>query len=256
MDYELDSFENRGHLPNYGRITVDTATVPMPCHRCPERAAFFLFSVLEGYRLNLTTRLRSRAMPPQGREVSDEKTPGGMPDRIRSHCFGPRGFDSKVPFHTPAADPGFRADHVLTTQMSLPSTKYANNPQRLAFYNQLLDRLRSLPQVESWERASTFPSAKVRVGLISGSKAARAGPRRGASNPDHCCHSWILGRYRTFSHQRRFITEQDGPNALPVVVISQTLAGRFFLRTPWGAKLRLGRDKHYLVHHRRHRERR
>jgi len=41
----------------------------------------------------------------------------------------------------------------------------------------------------------------------------------------------------------RFISEQDGPNMFPVVVISQTLAQRFFAHEDaLGHKLRLGRD--------------
>src|SRR5438046_9347688 len=86
----------------------------------------------------------------------------------------PAGVTSKSLSIILQADLGFRADHVLTAQMSLPAVKYAKNAQRLAFYNQLLERLRSLRKWNQWERASTFRSAIVQVGWSSGLRAARS----------------------------------------------------------------------------------
>jgi len=143
-----------------------------------------------------------------------------------------------------SADPGFRADHVLTTQMSLPSTKYAKNPQRLAFYNQLLERLRNLPQVESVGASQHIPFGQSSSWLdfwIDGRPTPAPGEVPAtlisAATPGYSAAiglSVIRGR---------FISEQDGPNMFPVVVISQTLAQRFFAHEDaLGHKLRLGRD--------------
>ena len=42
--------------------------------------------------------------------------------------------------------PGFKTDHLLTMELSLPSTKYPRE-QRPAFFQQLLERSRTLPGV-------------------------------------------------------------------------------------------------------------
>ena len=52
-------YENRGYLPNYGRITVDTATVLYAVAIAALSVLLFSISpVLEGYRLNLTGALK------------------------------------------------------------------------------------------------------------------------------------------------------------------------------------------------------
>ena len=44
-----------------------------------------------------------------------------------------------------AVDPGFHAENVLTMDISLPSSKYKTDPQIVAFYDNLIGRIRALP---------------------------------------------------------------------------------------------------------------
>ncbi|HJU66455.1 MAG TPA: ABC transporter permease, partial [Gemmatimonadaceae bacterium] len=46
-------------------------------------------------------------------------------------------------------DLGFRPDNLLTARVSLPQARYQEPPQRLAFFESLLDRLRAIPGVTS-----------------------------------------------------------------------------------------------------------
>ena len=55
-----------------------------------------------------------------------------------------RSFDKLV-----AINPGFDSENVLTARMNLPRAAYPEAGQREAFYEQLLQRVRSLPGVES-----------------------------------------------------------------------------------------------------------
>src|SRR6185369_7086461 len=46
-------------------------------------------------------------------------------------------------------DPGFNPDHVLTMNLVLPVAKYKDEPARAAFYNDLVQRVKAQPGVES-----------------------------------------------------------------------------------------------------------
>lgn len=55
------------------------------------------------------------------------------------------------------ADPGFDADGLVSFSMSLPSQRYADAPARLAFHERYLERLGSVPGVESAAVTSALP---------------------------------------------------------------------------------------------------
>ena len=54
-------------------------------------------------------------------------------------------------------DPGFRPDNVLTFNLRPAPVKYPKPEQWLAFYNSLLDRLRTIPEAEAVSAASIVP---------------------------------------------------------------------------------------------------
>jgi predicted permease len=239
-------FENRGYLPNYGRVDVDTTTVLYAIAVAVLSVLLFTISpVLEGYRVNLTGVLKESG--------SATSAAGGQ--RLRKllvicqivlalMVLVPAGLTSKSLSILLQADLGFRADHVLTAQMSLPAAKYATSAQRLTFYNQLLERLRSLPQVESVGASQHIPFGHSSSWLefrING----RPEPAPGEI-PSTLITSVTPGYFAAIGLslvRGRLITEQDGSSALPVVLINQTLAGRFLAHEEaLGHKIRLGRD--------------
>ena len=56
-----------------------------------------------------------------------------------------------------SVDPGFRVESVLTMRMDLRTTQYANDPQVINFWQQVLDRVRELPGVENVAAGSVVP---------------------------------------------------------------------------------------------------
>jgi putative ABC transport system permease protein len=54
-------------------------------------------------------------------------------------------------------NPGFTADSVLTMQVTLPPLKYAEDTQIMAFYEQALERIETLPGVQAAAAATTLP---------------------------------------------------------------------------------------------------
>src|SRR4029079_8302478 len=54
-------------------------------------------------------------------------------------------------------DPGFNPDHVLTMNLVLPGAKYKDEPARAAFYNDLVQRVKAQPGVESAALVNYLP---------------------------------------------------------------------------------------------------
>ncbi|HEX8184768.1 MAG TPA: ABC transporter permease [Blastocatellia bacterium] len=58
-----------------------------------------------------------------------------------------------------AIDPGFNPHNVLTFVVSLAGSQHSTRPQRLAFFDQLLNRIEALPSVESASAINHLPLA-------------------------------------------------------------------------------------------------
>ncbi|HEU4507784.1 MAG TPA: ABC transporter permease [Pyrinomonadaceae bacterium] len=54
-------------------------------------------------------------------------------------------------------DPGFRSDNLLTMRVVMPLSKYLDRPRRIAFYNDMLQRVQSLAGVRSVAITSNLP---------------------------------------------------------------------------------------------------
>jgi len=54
-------------------------------------------------------------------------------------------------------DPGYNEENVLSFSISLPERKYPERPQRMSFYERLLEKLRGLPGVQSVGMATGLP---------------------------------------------------------------------------------------------------
>jgi predicted permease len=127
-------------------------------------------------------------------------------------------------------NPGFEPKNVLTMRVNLPDTKYSDLNQWRAFYQQLVERVRNLPGVESASVSTAIP-------LAGGSSEASV-VAEGRPLPTSVKES-TLALYQTISpdyHRTmgirllkgRYFTEQDSEQSAPVAVIDETLAQRFW----------------------------
>jgi len=240
-------YDNRGYLPNYGEVYVDASTLLYAIGIGVLSVLVFSFSpLLEGLRVNLNSTLKE---PGSAASV----TPGSQ--RLRKALviaeivltltvLVPAGLTAKSLALVLSEDPGFRPDHVLTAEMSLPTAKYTDKNQWRSFYTQLLERLRVLPQVESVGASRFIPfghnsaSAEFWIeGRPEPSPGEVPGTQITSATPGYFSAVGLtLGK-------GRFITDQDGPDNLPVIIINQTLARRFFAHEdPLGHRIRLGRE--------------
>jgi putative ABC transport system permease protein len=137
-------------------------------------------------------------------------------------------------------DPGFNPDNVLTMNLVLPGAKYREQPQRTAFYNDLIQRVKTYPGIESAAAVNYLPlggSNSSESYLVEG--VPEPGPGQGnegryrVSTPDY---------FRTMGIRiltGRGFTEQDKAGAPPVVVVNETLARKHWPgEDPIGKRIR------------------
>jgi predicted permease len=134
---------------------------------------------------------------------------------------------------------GFDPASVVSFSLNLPGVKY-NNDQRLQFVNSLEQRLSSLPGVASVSMASGLPPLR-RINAndteIEGYQPTPDGP---AQNVDY----WnVVGNdyFKTMKIRllegRTFEPQDENPNAMPVVIVNEALAKRFWKGSPIGRRV-------------------
>ena len=124
-----------------------------------------------------------------------------------------------------AVDPGFRSDHLLTMDIGLPSSKYPLGSEKpLAFYRELLARIKELPGVESAGAVSTLPlganfdTAGVQPEGLNYGPGEMPYPERYIVTPGY------LAAVQIGLMRGRLFTEADDENAPLVVMVSETAA--------------------------------
>ena len=137
-------------------------------------------------------------------------------------------------------NPGFDPNNVLTMSLILPGVKYKEEPQRAAFYADLLQRVKAQPGVESAAAVNYLPLG----GSNSSDSYLVEGEPKPAPGQDNA------GRYRVctpgyFSTMRipilkgRAFTDHDDAGAQPVVIVNETLARRHWPgQDPVGKRIR------------------
>jgi predicted permease len=138
--------------------------------------------------------------------------------------------------------PGFRPEHVLTGSINLPQAEYSKDEQMLAFYEQLVDRLMQMPGIVAAGGSTDLP-------LLGGwtrgftPEGFQAPPGAG---PNICSHSIIYGDYLQAMGipllRGRYFAERDGPHSPPVLIVSESLAKKYWPgQDALGKRLKWGR---------------
>ncbi|PYS88725.1 MAG: hypothetical protein DMF64_19830 [Acidobacteria bacterium] len=129
-----------------------------------------------------------------------------------------------------ATNPGFNPDHVLTLSVALPEAKYETQAERARFFQQLLARTADMPGVAASAAVLPLPFSGDDAHAnfeIEGQQSEGAGESPSALSyiisPDYLrALSIPLVKGRAFN-------ERDTTEAPRVVLISETLARRFFV---------------------------
>jgi len=140
-----------------------------------------------------------------------------------------------------ASDPGFRPAGLVTAQITLSNSRYADLKQADAFYRHLLERIAQEPGIQSVAAASFLP--------YSGSTGSTYYAIDGRPNPAtgsipflsvvRVTSGYFDVMGQTILRGREFI-ERDSRDAAPVIIINQTMA-----RRNWPGEDPVGRRIHY-----------
>ncbi len=135
-----------------------------------------------------------------------------------------------------------RPESILTLNMSLPELQYKAQPVRMSFHEQVLQRLSTIPNVQSPAMVTYLPhtdGASTRSFSIEGRPATGRGEMRSAIvqtiSPSY------LDLMQIALREGRELTDSDAEGTQPVAVISKSLARRYFPgEKSLGRKLKVG----------------
>jgi putative ABC transport system permease protein len=142
-------------------------------------------------------------------------------------------------------DPGFNPKNVLRVDITIPRTRYPERNQSAAFYKQLLDRVSTLPGVDYAGAVSSLPLSG---GGTDSNFAIEGQP---PAEPDRRPVAWYSsitpGYFRAMGVRLvkgRDLTDLDSADAAKVVIVSETMARRYFPDSePLGKRLVFGGGK-------------
>jgi putative ABC transport system permease protein len=140
------------------------------------------------------------------------------------------------------SSPGFNPANLLVAQLALPKTKYSEDSQRRNFADDVLRRIRALPQAPSVGAASLVPFGGFGAVVVveaadkpAPSPAERLGTRFAAVSANY------FSVMETGLVKGRVFEETDGQGGAPVAIINETLARKFWPdEDPIGRQLRFG----------------
>lgn len=135
----------------------------------------------------------------------------------------------KALWRVQAVNPGFRSEGVLSLRTVLLMPKYSATVKRTQFYENVLAQTRSLPEVTSAAYISFLPMGDMRAGIFMVRTP-------GMSDDDALRAKGILrfvtpGYFKTLSiplREGRDVSELDTQDTLPVAVVSESFAKRYF----------------------------
>ncbi len=138
-----------------------------------------------------------------------------------------------------AADAGFNSTHVLTFQLSLPSSKYADTEHMAQLYEKALRALRSLPGVQSAGLVSEVP-----MGGSTDSTEIRIPDHPSTDDKEHPYANYSFASPGYFSAigtpllRGRDFAEMDVTGSMPVTIINSAMALKYWPgRDPIGRQL-------------------
>ena len=135
-----------------------------------------------------------------------------------------------------AVDMGFNPRNVLTAEMFLPPDKYSTPAQFISFHSSLMERLKNEAGVESAATVNILPLKGTRAVSIGVEGQPEPPPGQEVLISQRIVSPAYFNAMAIPLRQGRVFTEHDTADSPPVVVISQSLAQKF-----WGQENVVGK---------------
>ena len=131
--------------------------------------------------------------------------------------------------HVLDIDPGFRADRVLTAEVSLPGNRYKDDAALNAFTGEVLRRLRAVPGVTGAGATDTIPFGNHYTDSVILAEGYQMRPGESLISPNRIVVS--PGYFETIGAtlvRGRFFDTRDGAAGAKTLIIDERLAHRFW----------------------------
>ena len=130
---------------------------------------------------------------------------------------------------------------VLTLRLTLTDNKYHSNFQRVAYYRDVLDRIRVIPGVLGATAVSALPYSDHSNGRAFTIEGRPVEPDKLPSGMYQLATAGYFETLHIPLRAGRYINDTDGPDTTKTVVISQHMADRYWKnQSPLGQHIRLG----------------
>lgn len=141
-----------------------------------------------------------------------------------------------------SVDPGFKIDRLLTLEVFPPYSKYPDTVRRAAFYDQLLERVSSLPGVEGAGVVTAAP-IKIQKGHMTFLAEQREGIETLAATPASISAGYFAVMGMPLVAGRPF-GPQDDPQAPAVIIVNETMAREAWPgQDPIGKRMKMGTQR-------------
>ena len=137
---------------------------------------------------------------------------------------------------------GFDPSGVVSFSLNLPASKY-KVPERLQFVTSLEQRLRAIPGVAGVSIASGLPPLR-RINAndteIEGYQPTPDGPAQNVDYWNTVGNDYFKTMKIRLLEGRTFEPQDENPNSMPVVIVNQAMAKRFWTGSPIGRRVNPG----------------
>jgi putative ABC transport system permease protein len=127
-------------------------------------------------------------------------------------------------------DPGFATENVLTMQVGLPNATYSQPGQRIAFYQQLEERLKALPEVQAVGLVTRLPLLAA-LNNVTSFLTIEGRPVPAGQRPEIDFRRASTGYFQAMGIpllSGRLVREEDVTKNTGAVLINEAMAKRFW----------------------------
>jgi putative ABC transport system permease protein len=140
-------------------------------------------------------------------------------------------------------DPGFNPDNALTLSVALPRTKYPEETQQVAFFQQLLEKVSALPGVQAAGISNAMPLGNDYVAGFEIEGRPPLPPGAGQSTNFYAVSPDYFKAMGITLRRGRLFTERDTKDSPRVAVVNETMAQKIFPNEdPTGKRIKFGRN--------------